>query len=90
MRDILLEKQNGIYDISFENGDFKLTEGLDSSIITSVFVDQRAEPSEVSAPELRRGWVGNEQNEDPNYQVGNKLWQFFQARAIQSTVNGSL
>lgn len=88
MRDILLEKNtDGVYDISFENGDFKTTDGLDTSIIISLFVDKRASESEVFEPELRRGWLGNEQNEDPDYEIGSKLWLLYQARNIPDTLN---
>ena len=90
MRDILLKKNDSIFDIDFKDGDFLLTNGLDSSIITSLFVDQRAEASEVSAPELRRGWIGNEQNEDPNYQIGSKLWFLDQARLTEETLNDGI
>jgi len=90
MRDILIQKQDDIFDIDFKGGDFLLTEGLDSSIITSLLVDQRAEASEVSPPELRRGWIGNEQNDDPNYQVGSKLWFLDQARSTLKTLNDAI
>jgi len=90
MRDILIEKKADIFDIAFKDGDFTLTEGLDSSIIASLFVDQRAEPSEVSSPELRRGWIGNEQNDDPTYQIGSKLWLLYQARSTQTTLNAAI
>lgn len=87
MRDILLEKSGDLFDISFENGDFKTTEGLDTSIIMSLLTDQRAESSEVSEPSLRRGWLGNEMNEDPDYELGSKLWLLDQARAVEKSVN---
>jgi len=87
MRDILLEKSDEYFDISFEDGDFKLTEGLDTSIIMSLLVDIRAEASEVTEPSLRRGWIGNEQNDDPDHEVGSKLWLLEQARNNQNSIN---
>lgn len=90
MRDILLEKIGDNYDISFEDGDFKSTEGLESAIIISLFTDKRASESEVSEPSLRRGWVGNELNEDSTYNIGSKLWLVSQARANQKSLNDSI
>ena len=90
MRDILLEKSGDGFDISFENGDFKTTDGLDTSIVMSLFVDQRAAASEVSEASLRRGWVGNELNDDPEFQLGSKLWLLYQDRAINKSVNDSV
>jgi phage gp46-like protein len=87
MRDILLEKTDDYYDISFQNGDFKTTTGLDTSIIMSLLIDSRAESSEVAEPSLRRGWIGNEQNETPDHQIGSKLWLLDQSRNDQSAIN---
>ncbi len=91
MSDIVLEKNtNGLYDILFENGDFKLTDGLDTAILMSLLIDKRADESEVFEPELRRGWIGNEQNEDEDYDIGSKLWLIYQARANQNTLNRAI
>lgn len=90
MKDILLEKNNGFYDISFENGDFKTTDGLDTSIINSLLVDKRANNSEITESDLRRGWLGNELNDDNDYEVGSKLWLIYQARNNQDAINKAI
>lgn len=88
MQDILIEKDNdNLYDISFEDGDFKLTDGLDTAIVLSLFTDGRADSSEVSEPILRRGWIGNEQNENEDDYFGSKLWLLEQARINNDTSN---
>ena len=90
MQDILIKKDNNnLYDISFENGDFKLTDGLDTAIVLSFFTDGRADSSEVSEPILRRGWIGNEQNENEDDYFGSKLWLLDQARINDETSNRS-
>jgi phage gp46-like protein len=88
-RDILLEKtdQDDFFDISFENGDFKSTEGLDTSIIMSIFIDKRASESQIAEPSLRRGWHGNELNDDPTYEIGSTLYLSEQSRLNQETLN---
>jgi len=87
--DIVLEKPENVdyYDFAIENGDFKSTDGLDPAILMSLLIDARADASEVPEPSLRRGWIGNEQNEDEDYQVGSKLWLLDQARANQQSLN---
>ena len=90
MQDILLEQdEDNIYDISFENGDFKLTDGFDTAIVLSLFTDARADSSEVSEPILRRGWIGNEQNENEDDNFGSKIWLLEQARTNEDTSNRS-
>lgn len=91
MQDIeLLKNEDRIYDISITNGDFTSIDGLDTAILMSFLIDKRAESSEVGEPSARRGWIGNEQNEDPDYEIGSKLWLLDQARILQDTVNQSV
>jgi phage gp46-like protein len=90
MQDILIKQQpDGTFDIEFENGDFKSTTGLDTAIIMSLFVDKRASQDEISEPSLRRGWQGNELNNDSDYEIGSKLFLLDQSRATQKTVNNA-
>jgi len=90
MQDVeLLKNEDGIYDMSITNGDFTNIEGLDTAILMSLLIDKRADASEVGEPSARRGWIGNEQNEDPDYEVGSKLWLLDQSRILQDTVNRS-
>ena len=89
MSDILLEKVNDdYYDISFqENGDFMLTDGLEMAFLMSVLCDKRADVSEVTLPQYRRGDWSNELNEVEDYEVGSKFWLLDQARANDESVN---
>lgn len=63
------------FDISAE-GDFVLTDGLDTALLMSVFCEKRDETIEV--PLNRGGWSGNELN-DTNYQIGSLLWTKYQS-----------
>ena len=77
------------FDIDFaDNGDFVLTEGLDTALDMSVLEQRRADASEVPRPELRRGWWGNTLN-DLYFEIGSKLWLLSQARKTQSTLNSA-
>lgn len=87
MSDILLEKSGQFFDFSIENGDFKLTKGLDTALIMSLFIDKRATQGQVSDPARRRGNLIDELNEDQDYQLGSTLWLSDQARANQETLN---
>lgn len=83
--DVELNTDNGYYDISFENGDFKKIEGFDTAIWISIFTDARASESQVEEPHRRRGWIGNENNP---VELGSLNWLYEQARLINATVNG--
>jgi phage gp46-like protein len=88
VNDIYLAKnRNGIYDISFSSGDFKKTQGLDTAIINSLNIDQRAEASEVATPQNRRGNIIDELNNESDFQIGSKLWLLSQKRANQETAS---
>lgn len=77
--DATLIKENGIYDIAFdESGDILTEQAFTTAILMSIFEERRASDSEVSPSQLRRGWIGNETT--PDFEQGSKFWQFEQAR----------
>ena len=83
------DEQKGYYDIVFdEQGNLVLENSLDNAINMSLFCDARADISEVQVPELRRGWWGNELNEN-NRIIGSKLWLLKQRRATFNTLNSA-
>jgi phage gp46-like protein len=87
---LLIKQDNGTFDIEWENGQIKFTEGLDTAIDLSFYGEKRASESEVARPERRRGWVGNELFDVigfRGYEVGNKLWLLSQARITQRNLN---
>lgn len=81
------DEDTGIYDISFENGDFKLVDNLETSLQMSIFNEVRADASEVPAPERRRGWWGNVTNMIEGDQIGSKLWLLEQERRTPTTLS---
>lgn len=69
------------YDISIaNNGDIETEDSFEASIMTSLFTDRRADPSEVLEPERRRGWIGSH---DKKFKLGSKLWLYSQIRNRQ-------
>lgn len=90
--DIQLLQQDGTgeFVISLENGDFKTIDSFDTSISIALFGDARADSSEVPAVERRRGWWGNNFGEDPEFQLGSKLWLLNQNRRTQETLNKAI
>jgi phage gp46-like protein len=72
----LFQDSDGLFDIDFQNGDFALTDGLDSALYMSTFYKQRATASQVSVPEYREGHFTDIFNEDINYQIGCYLWLY--------------
>lgn len=84
----LIQDSNGDWDIDFENGDFKLTSGLDTALYMSVLCEKRASPSQVKEPTLRRGHFTNIFNSVQDYEVGSLLWLYtYQARNTQSNAS---
>lgn len=76
-RDIKLRKDDkGLYDIDFENGDFALTDGLDTAIVLSIFDEKRASSTQVEEPSLRRGHFINEFADIEGYEVGSLQWLY--------------
>jgi phage gp46-like protein len=88
MADLMITKNNGFYDISFDdNGDFQLTTGFDTAILMSFFVDKRADSSEVAIPENRRGWWGDTVSNYVDDETGSKIWLFEQSRLTTVEAN---
>jgi len=70
------QDSNGDWDIDFANGDFELTDGLDTAVYMSVFCEKRASSSQISEPNLRRGHFTNEFSKKEGYQVGSLFWLY--------------
>jgi phage gp46-like protein len=82
MTDIaLVTNSDGRYDISFENGDFKLTDTLLTAIILSIFCEQRDES--IDNPQSQGGWAGNQLQEIQGYQQGSLLWTLYQSNMAE-------
>ena len=90
----LIQDEKGNWDIDFANGDFELTDSLDTAIYMSIFGEKRASSSEVTEPRLRRGHFTNEFSDKQGYEVGSKMWLFTkQAKNTESnldSINGTL
>ena len=83
-----VERSDGFYDIEFgEDGDFELDNTFETAINMSLWCERRASQSEVAKPLNRRGWIGNELNDNPGFEYGSKLWLLFQAKATQDNKN---
>lgn len=77
--DVILNRDNGYYDIGFDAaGDIETGETLDTAIMMSITEQVRATAAEMPDSYLRRGWVGNETAD--GFEQGNKAWLFEQER----------
>lgn len=84
IKDLKLTKDdNGNYDISFTNGDFTLTEGLETSFLMTIFCQKRDET--IEDPRSRGGWIGNELND--NFEQGSLVWTLYQSNLTDDTIN---
>ena len=87
--DAVLNKDfQNVYDFSIAaNGDIETDDFFDTSILVALFTDKRATAEEVPVSQLRRGWIGDESNED-GFEGGSKLWLYSQAKLTRDTLNG--
>lgn len=88
MSDLKIINNRGIYDITLDsNGDLAIDDSFNTAIMMSLFVDKRADSSEVPVPESRRGWWGNLMSDIPNDEDGSKVWLFYQSRMTLNDMN---
>lgn len=80
----LTQDSQGVYDISFTNGDFTLDAGLETSMMMTCYCQKRDETIENS--NSRGGWAGNQLNQN-GFEQGGLVWTLFQARADEDLVN---
>ena len=86
----LIDSGLGYVDIEInEEGDISTTDGLDTTIVMSIFCERRADIDEVLKPSRRRGWWGNELAVIPGFEQGSKLWLLDQARLSIENVNAA-
>jgi len=86
MPELKLEKNTTVYDLILtDEGDFKEDESFDTVIEVSLFTDARASASEISQPQYRRGFWGDEVFND-NRKTGSKLWVLSQARRTEENL----
>lgn len=89
--DLWIEQDSeGIFDLVIDDDvkDFKTTDGLDSSIVVSLFSDRRAYADEVSDPMKRRGWIGDLVADTSGDRHGSGLWLYEQHRIVGEAVTG--
>lgn len=78
-----IDENTGLYDINIgADGDIETADFFDTAILYSIFGEKRASSDEVVEPQLRRGWIGND-----DFENGSKIWLFSQARLTRSVIN---
>jgi len=83
---VLQELPGGFFDIKIGfDGDVETEDAFDTAIKVSLFTDARADESQVSESNRRRGWIGNEFT--PEFEIGSLLWLFEQARLTRTIMN---
>lgn len=89
MTDAVLSKRVATDTIDFSigaDGGILQDDFFDSLILVALYEERRASPSEIEAPQFRRGWQGNEAT--PDFERGSKIWLFDQARLTRTVING--
>lgn len=89
--DLKLTDTGDYFDITIDSdGDFSTTDGLNTSLTVSFFTDRRADESEVTSPQYRRGWFGNLFNDTDEPELGSKIWLLDQTPLTTNAVNNAI
>lgn len=85
----LKANEKGIFDIQWnDEGDFLMTDSIETAVIMSVLCERRAKEYEVAVPTYRRGWIGNLLYSDKGEENGSGVWLYEQNRLNSVTING--
>lgn len=87
INDILMQHNGKYFDIALENGDLQQDLSFYTAIMSSLFVNKRANSDEITQPQNQSGWWGNLYNQDPTYEIGSKLWILKQTRNTTDILN---
>lgn len=79
MIDIQIKNFSYGFDIDFENGDLVICKNLDTAIYMSIYCEKRADESEVTQPEKRRGHFSNMFYDN---EVGSLFWLYTEQAKI--------
>lgn len=84
----LVKGDDGIYDMQIDtDGDFLTVDNFNTSIQIALGCEKRATEDEEPIAAKRRGWIGNETNDEAGFEIGSKNWQFYQSRNNTDTKN---
>jgi phage gp46-like protein len=81
----ILKNDEGIFDLTVDNGQIGCITGFDTAISVSLLTDARA--INIPTPSLRRGYVGDILTSGIGRSLGSTLWTFSQARLTPLTLN---
>lgn len=88
MSDVRLNYEAMKFDINYRLGDLDTDEGLESSVLISLFTDKRVREEELPpGEESRRGWWGDEISPFFDDQGGSKLWLLDRGKIDSTTRN---
>lgn len=88
MFDIEIVKQSDeSYDLEIVDGDFRIDEGFRTSLIISLLSDRRADESQVTLSQFRRGWICDLVTTTPGFKIGSHLWLLENSRIIPETLS---
>lgn len=87
-QDVLLKQDDvGLFDLKVVDQDFESVSGFETSIIVSLFTDERAPSSAVFSAQRRRGWIGDILTSDIGRSLGSLLWLYEQSRITTEILN---
>jgi len=87
----LITDSSGAYDVDIgQNGDLVISDDMSTALTVSLFSDARTTAEQISQPEKRRGWLGDNASPVQDRLYGSTLWLLEQKRLLQSTLNDAV
>jgi len=89
MTDIALQQISpGVFGLALNGNDLAADDGLETSVLISLFTDARATPEELAAigHDDPRGWWGDI-GDDDGVQMGSKLWLLWREVIVTETLS---
>lgn len=87
MSDIRIETKNEGFDLSLVDGDFEQDEGLETSILISLFCDRRVTDEQLpDGQKDKRGYWADKYSPADNDKIGSRLWTLARSKRLTKTL----
>ncbi len=85
---LIYDAEKSAFDLSLAGGDLAQDEGLETSVLISLFTDRRANDEDpLPGGDDRRGWWGDAFGDIDGDRVGSRLWLLSREKQTQTALN---
>lgn len=83
----LVNLEEDLIDIQLFGPDLMTNKDLESAVIISLFSDRRAKSDDPLDDDDKKGWWGDNYQDQINYKIGSRLWLLSRAKQTTQTLN---